>query len=297
MLFSKTPTLKLRAPHGIRNFSYQSRMWNGVAVYHVTQYLDPGQCWQNLCTEQANVGVVLEQVGGYCEPRIRLNNPTPRSRYDAGHVMYIPPHVDVWGYGADSTSFVRDIRMQFDCRVIERLLAEEFDRKRWSEPLLLLYDDRLTQCADLLAKEIAEQDDDLPLFGESLVTALFAALFTAPRSRFKAYQSGLTRSQLSRSLDYIEANLLNNVRLHDLASVAGLSPSHFGRAFKTSTGLTPYRWVIEQRIYRAKRLMMNGGKSISIAAHLAGFANQSHFTKVFRRVTGTTPGLWLRDAG
>jgi AraC family transcriptional regulator len=43
--------------------------------------------------------------------------------------------------------------------------------------------------------------------------------------------------------------------------------------------------------------MMKSGKSISIAADLTGFANQSHFTKVFRRVTGTTPGLWLRDAG
>jgi AraC family transcriptional regulator len=127
--------------------------------------------------------------------------------------------------------------LQFDYQVVERLLGDESDRKRWNEPLLLLYDDRLTQCADLLAKEIAEQDDDLPLFGESLLTALFAALFTAPRSRFKAYQSGLTRSQLTRSLDYIEANILNNIRLHDLASVAGLSPSHFARAFKTSAGV------------------------------------------------------------
>ncbi|WP_084080979.1 helix-turn-helix domain-containing protein [Edaphobacter aggregans] len=54
---------------------------------------------------------------------------------------------------------------------------------------------------------------------------------------------------------------------------------------------------LEQRIHRAKKLMMKEGKSISLAAHLAGFANHSHFTKAFRRVTGTTPGFWLRDVG
>jgi len=181
MSFSKVPTLKLRAPHGIRNFSYQARMWNGVAVYHVTQYLDPGRCWQNLCTEQATVAVVLEQVGGYCEPRTRLNNPTPRSRYDAGHSMYIPPCVDVWGYGAASISSVRDIRMRFDYQVVERLLGDESDRKRWNEPLLLLYDDRLTQCADLLAKDIAEQDDDRPLHSTTIeVQSLPERAYTIP---------------------------------------------------------------------------------------------------------------------
>ena len=65
--------------------------------------------------------------------------------------MYIPPYVDVWGYGAASISSVRDIRTRFDYQVVERLLGDESDRKRWNEPLLLLYDDRLTQYADLLA--------------------------------------------------------------------------------------------------------------------------------------------------
>ena len=296
MSFSKSPPLTISSPHGIREFSYQSRMWNSAVVYHVTQYLDPGSCWQNLCTEQATVAVVLEQVGGYCEPRTRINTPISRSRYDAGHAMFIPPNVDVWGYAADSTSCVRDIRMRFDYGVVARLLGDEFDRKKWNEPLLLLYDDRLAQCAELLAREIVEQEGDFALYGESLTTAFLAALFTPARLRSRASQSGLPRRQLGRSLDYIEANLINNIRLNELANVAGLSPSHFARAFKTSTGFTPYRWIIEQRIHRAKRLMIKGGKSISIAAHLAGFANQSHFTKAFRRITGTTPGLWLRGA-
>jgi AraC family transcriptional regulator len=292
---SKAPPLELRSPHGITDFSYRSGEWNGVVVYHVTQHLAPGRSWQNLSTNQATVAVILEQVDGYCEPRTRINNPTPRDRYDAGHAMFIPPNIDVWGYADDPTSAVRDIRMHLDYRVIERLLAQDFDPKKWAEPLLLLYDDRITQCAELLAKE-CESDGESLLYGESLVTALLAALFTSPQTRIKAVQSGLARWQLRRTVEYMEANPLEDIRLTDLAGVTGLSPSHFARAFKNSMGLTPHRWLVEQRIHRAKRLMTKSGKPISVAAHLAGFATQSHFTKAFRRVTGTTPRHWLRNA-
>ncbi|WP_157467570.1 helix-turn-helix domain-containing protein [Edaphobacter aggregans] len=294
MSVSKVPPLEIRSPHGITDFSFRSREWNGVIAYHVTTHL-AGRSWQNFSTNQATVAVVLEQVDGYGEPRTRINNPTPRNRYDAGHASFIPPSVDVWGYADASTSTVRDLRMRFDYRVIERLLAEEFDRKKWNEPLLLLYDDRITQCAELLATE-CDADGESPLYGESLMTALLAVLFTSPQTREKAVQSGLARWQLRRAVEYIEANFLEDIRLAELAGVAGLSPSHFARAFKVSMGLTPHRWLVEQRIHRAKRLMAKNGKTISVAAHLAGFANQSHFTKAFRRVTGTTPGLWLRDA-
>jgi AraC family transcriptional regulator len=285
--------LQLRSPHGITDFSYRSREWNGVIAYNVTTHF-AGRAWQNLSSHQATVGVVLEQVDGYGEPRMRVNNPTPRNRYDAGYTTFIPPNVDVWGY-ADSASAVRDLRMLFDYRVIETLLAEEFDRKKWNEPLLLLYDNRITQCAELLAKE-CDADGELLLYGESLMTALLAALFTSSQTRVKAVQSGLARWQLRRAVEYMEANILEDIRLTELAGVVGLSPSHFARAFKASIGLTPHRWLIEQRIHRAKRLMAKNGKPISVAAHLAGFASQSHFTKAFRRVTGTTPGLWLRNA-
>jgi AraC family transcriptional regulator len=292
---SKAPLLELRSPHGIIDFSYRSREWNGVAVYHVTQHLAPGRSWQKLCTNQAIVSVVLEQVNGYCEPRMHINNPTPRSRYDAGHAMFIPPNVEVWGYAEVSTSAVRDLRLRFDNRVIEHLLAEESDRQKRNEPLLMLYDDRISQCAELLARE-CDADEEAPLYGESLTTALLTLLRTSSQTRVKAIRNGLARGQLRRTVAYMEANLLEDIRLTELARVAGLSPSQFARAFKVSMGQTPHRWLVQQRIHHAKRLMTKNGKPISVAAHLAGFASQSYFTHVFRRVTGTTPRHWLRNA-
>jgi AraC family transcriptional regulator len=292
---SKAPPLEIRSGYGIRDFFYRSREWNHVAVYHVTHHLASGRSWQNLATNRATVAVVLEHVDRYVDARMRINNPTPRNRYDIGHTMFIPPNVEVWGYSDGSASPVRCTRLRFDYRAVERLLAEESDPKKWTEPVLVLYDDRITRCAELLAKE-CDADRELPLYGESLTTALLTVLFTSPQTLVKAAQSGLAPLQLRRVVEYMEANLLEDIRLTELAGIAGLSASHFARAFKVSIGLTPHRWLVEQRIRHAKRLMTKNGKPISVAAHLAGFASQSYFTHVFRRVTGTTPRHWLRNA-
>ncbi|MBB5063813.1 AraC family transcriptional regulator [Granulicella mallensis] len=270
------------------------RIWNDITVYGVTTYSAPGKSWQSLESDQSTVAVILDQEGGIAEPRKRLNAPTPRVRYDAGHTMYIPANTDIWAFG-DSTSIVRGVRMLFNLSVVDGLLQDECDRVRWSEPVLLLYDNRIREIAKLIWEECHSEGERPLLYGESLTTALLSCLFQSSDAQKKTSQSGLTRIQLKRTVEYMRASLLRDVRLKELASVAGLSPSHFGRAFKRSTGLTPHRWILQHRVQLAQRLMRESGKPIVIAAEMAGFSNQSHFTKVFRASTGTTPRAWLHN--
>ncbi|KAB8321278.1 helix-turn-helix transcriptional regulator [Tolypothrix campylonemoides VB511288] len=54
-------------------------------------------------------------------------------------------------------------------------------------------------------------------------------------------------------------------------------------------GVTPYQYVLQQRIERAKVLLRHRERAISDIALECGFANQSHFTKHFRQFTGMTP--------
>jgi AraC family transcriptional regulator len=103
----------------------------------------------------------------------------------------------------------------------------------------------------------------------------------------------LTPGQQKRVLDYIRNHLTQEFGLVDLAGVIESSPSHFARIFRNTFGMPPYRYVIEQRILEAKRLMADGTQSISEIALLLGFSSQSHFTVTFRKVTGTTPKGFL----
>jgi AraC family transcriptional regulator len=189
------------------------------------------------------------------------------------------------------------MRMRFDLPVIDSLLQDECDRQKWNEPVLVLYDNRIHEIAKLIWQECQTVEESPQLYGESLTTALLSCLFQSSQVQKRVSQLGLSRIQLKRTVEYMQASLLRDVRLKELASVAGLSPSHFGRAFKASTGLTPHRWIVQRRVQLAQRLMRESGKSIVIAAQMAGFATQSHFTKAFRTMTGATPRAWLRDVG
>ncbi|MEI9986052.1 MAG: AraC family transcriptional regulator [Aliidongia sp.] len=91
------------------------------------------------------------------------------------------------------------------------------------------------------------------------------------------------------------ARLDEDIALEEIARECGLSRSHFLRAFKRTAGLPPHRWLMAQRVERAKELLLGTTTSLSAIAAACGFADQSHFTRVFSRIVGTTPGAWQRD--
>jgi AraC family transcriptional regulator len=106
----------------------------------------------------------------------------------------------------------------------------------------------------------------------------------------RAPRGGLPGRKLRAVLDYIHQHLDDELRLRDLAAVAHLSPCHFARRFKASTGLPPRRYVIVRRVERAQQLL-RGGDDLSLAqvAARSGFCDQGHFTRHFKRLVGVTP--------
>jgi AraC family transcriptional regulator len=95
--------------------------------------------------------------------------------------------------------------------------------------------------------------------------------------------------------EFIADNVSENISLMDLAELVGLSRSQFGRAFKTSTGMSPHRYHLEQRLKLAKGLLTTSRQSLVEIALETGFSEQSHFNRVFRSLTGVTPVLWRRS--
>ena len=116
-----------------------------------------------------------------------------------------------------------------------------------------------------------------------------------PAAARKSHQrGGLSPAALRRVQLFVEANLDRAVRLPDLAARAGLSVHHFGRAFRTSTGITPRRFIEQRRIERARSLIDDTNQPLSAIAAATGFATQSHLTTAFRRATGFTPAAYRR---
>jgi AraC family transcriptional regulator len=108
--------------------------------------------------------------------------------------------------------------------------------------------------------------------------------------------SALSGSRLRRVAEYIQQNLDKDLSLAELAAVVYMSPYHFARLFKDSTGVPPHRFVVRQRIARARGVLVTPELSIAQVSRRVGFRTPSHFTTVFRRVLGVTPRAYRTAA-
>jgi len=111
-------------------------------------------------------------------------------------------------------------------------------------------------------------------------------------SRADQQTSTLPLYKLRRVTGYIQQNLNKELTLVELAALVYMSPYHFARLFKCSTGVPPHRFVVQQRIARARAVLATPELSIAQISRMAGFQTPSHFTSVFHRVLGLTPGAY-----
>jgi transcriptional regulator GlxA family with amidase domain len=105
-------------------------------------------------------------------------------------------------------------------------------------------------------------------------------------------RGGLPPRALRRVREYVEAHLEKNISLQVLASTAGLSMSHFARAFKQSEGVPPHEYLVRCRVRRVQELLATTDLPLSEIARASGFSDQSHCTRRFREQVGITPSSY-----
>lgn len=133
---------------------------------------------------------------------------------------------------------------------------------------------------------------------DSIFNTICAYLFKTYSNQkltIKRSYSGLSQHQLNYAIDYFNANLSEKIRLTDIAEVLSINQYHFNRLFQQSMGIPPYRYVNNQRIEKAKRLLRQTKLSIADIAMECGFCNHSSLTKHFRNNVGTTPKQYRKE--
>ena len=98
--------------------------------------------------------------------------------------------------------------------------------------------------------------------------------------------------RLRRVLDHIEENYGANLRLADLATLAGTSPYHFSRAFRHETGAPPYRYLTARRIHHARAMLAETTLPLAEIAARCGFNSPRQFAIAFRQHAGASPSAF-----
>jgi AraC family transcriptional regulator len=224
----------------------------------------------------------------------RLDGKLKHYAHGNGRVDVIPAFL------SHSTNWDREVEFSVIAicpTLLNQTTQELMQREIELIPQFSINDPVIQQLALALKLEIQTGCMSGRLYGELLGTALAARLVqnyavSKPSLGFKVH--GLQQSQLKQIIDYIKANLTQDLSILDLATLTSMSESHFSRSFKQSVGIAPYQYLMKQRVERAKQLLEKQSTAISTIALDCGFANQTHLTKVFHQMTGMTPKAYQK---
>jgi AraC family transcriptional regulator len=186
--------------------------------------------------------------------------------------------------------------VSFDEQVMERLLGSKIALP--SAPLRAALTD--AHVVDLVYRLHAQARAGQPL-GASYVEGLSLTLGSyvfgkyGSRDATDPVAGALPTAYRVRLIALIDDQLARDLSLTELAAVVGYSPDHFARLFKRAFGVSPYQYVLERRIERAKSLLRQRSLSIADVAVRCGFASQAHLHLAFKARTGITPGAYRKS--
>ena len=175
--------------------------------------------------------------------------------------------------------------------VWERLLAEAL------APDTQLFPEVHEADRDLRRAAVAVARASLPMELEAAVHAIVEKIATlqAPLHNIIARCSGRTWAKrrqvflrLQRVRNFISVCCDREIDNAALARMANYSPCHFLRIFNLVYGETPHKYLVSQRLQRARHLLRSSDLAITEVAFASGFDNRSAFSRLFRQRFGTT---------
>jgi len=95
---------------------------------------------------------------------------------------------------------------------------------------------------------------------------------------------------------YFSGHAAEPLNMRDIARKHGVAYSHFRRIFFRETGLTPWKYVMQLRLRRARRLLASTDATLEEIASLVGFSSSFHLSHAFKKFHGQSPSDWRRES-
>jgi AraC family transcriptional regulator len=266
----------------------QRAAWPGVVVHRA--HVVPGR----MLPQEAPCHELNISLGGHLTTeKISATGKTVVTKGGTGNICLTPFGQTV---GAFWDAPIDNMGILLDPAMVSRIASENGLPANFEFKEIYKKKDPLIQHLGLAL--LAESTSDTrpgKLYADSLIQSLTLHLltnYTTAECAVPQTNGGLPGYKLRRVQEFINENLGDELGLTELAAVADLSQFHFARAFRKTVGLTPQRYLMQQRIERAKDLLANEELPIVEVGLRTGFKNQSHFTTLFRKFTNLTPKTW-----
>jgi YesN/AraC family two-component response regulator len=139
----------------------------------------------------------------------------------------------------------------------------------------------------LYTAESSEQDRSIAALQEQSAGTLTTV--ASPHFQFPEHP------QLREIFAFVEANYCQPIGLNEIAQAFGYSPSYLTSLVRRLTGQTVYQWIVQRRMFQARRLLLETDWAVHQIAEAVGYIDTGHFVKHFRQLHQQPPKAW-RDA-
>jgi AraC family transcriptional regulator len=264
--------------------------WQGVLLerHAVTAIEIPEHEHRDFCLHLQVSGT--DSMEWWSEGRHNVERTAP------GSIILLPPGTrDRILWHGDSQRLI----LSFEAVLLNRITEESGAGAAQFKGQWSLQDTPLQRLVSEMGRE-AEAGWPLGSLYADLVATSFASMLlrrhAADKVTLADRKGGLPMPRLRHAMEYISANLEDDLRLEEIANQVNVSPFHFAREFRSATGQTPYQYLLDQRIGRAKLLLRTRSWLIQEIAQMTGFRSAVNFIRAFRQRTGQTPAIWRQSA-
>lgn len=263
--------------------------WAGIFLAHHRQ-----PAWE-MPENRLPQNILSVNIGATRKLERMIDGRLQREQFLTGNMAIYPADVDYLLRWDKESEF---LLIGIDQTLLRQTATEIAAKTVELVPLLSVSDPLIHHLALSLKSELELQQIGGKLYVETIAQTLAMHLlrnYAVNQPASATPSNGLPKYKLQQATDYIHDALDQDLSLSDLAALLQMSPFHFARLFKQSTGLAPHQFIIRCRVERAKELLLHSPLGIADIAAEVGFANQSHLNRHFKRLLGVTPRVALEN--
>ncbi len=97
---------------------------------------------------------------------------------------------------------------------------------------------------------------------------------------------------VNSAIEYIKAHLNEDISIEDIANQVGLNPSYLSRIFKTTTDITPLKYITDLRMEQAKSMLIHSNLSVKEISESLGYNDTRSFIRFFKKYEDCTPNVF-----
>jgi AraC-like DNA-binding protein len=268
--------------------------WPGLTIYRFTE--PTGPAWEEI--QSLSLCIVAQG-----RKAVSVDGAT--YEYDPFHYLVLNSHLHFQAeilQASPAKPFISFV-LQIDPTVVRQVSSDMIERRTTAfrhrdaerepaEPsgFVSVLDQELAGAVLRFLRSIDAGPDRRVLAPLYLREMVYRVLQREQYSRLLAIAAAESASNpVSAVLEYVRAHLAEPLTVADLAEQVSLSPSAFAHLFREVTGRSPYQFVKEMRLDKARELLIDGQRPVAGVAQEVGYGSASHFISEFRGRFGVTP--------